>query len=222
MAFSLTYNSLRDTVISYLQNASESLVAQMDVFIMLAQRRIAKDCKTLGMETFLTVQNLTFNSQYIEKPADWRNTLSFSINPSSNPALVGAPSYQQLILHSFEYAQEYNKGFLTSGKTQGVPLYYADAGFYYWYITPAPDFTYGGSVQYMQIPQLIDEQNQTNWITDNAPECLLFATLSETAPFLQDDPRIAVWEQKYQASMGSLNNENNARKQDRYLNIQED
>lgn len=221
MAFALTYNSLRETVISYLQNSATSLADNLDVFIMLAQRRIAKDCKTLGMEAFVNIQALTLNQQYIEKPANWKNTLTFSINPSSNPDLVDASPYKLLVLRSFEYAQQYNEGLAKAGITKGVPTYYADAGFYYWYITPAPDAEYSGSVQYMKLPQLIDEQNQTNWITDNAPECLIFATLAETAPFLQDDPRIPVWEQKYQAAMQSLNNENAARKQDRLLNIRE-
>lgn len=192
----------------------------MDVFIMLAQRRIAKECKTLGMEALVSVTSFTINKQFIQKPSDWKNTLSFSVNPSSGGA--DDSEYKQLILRSFEYAQQYNEGLLKSGIKSGVPTYYADAGFYSWYITPAPNAEYSGSVQYMQLPQLIDKQNQTNWITDNAPECLLFATLAETAPFLQDDPRIPVWEQKYQLAMQSLNNENAARKQDRLLNLRED
>ncbi len=216
MAFELTYDSLKTTVTSYLQDKSEAVTDQLPTFIMLAQRRIAKDCKTLGME-FLDTSNLTVGDAFFLKPPDWRNTISFVINPASNPALSQQSFAQQLILRPVEYLTQYN-----STGALGLPIYYAEGSFRDWLLAPIPDFAYTVAIQYMCLPPLIDEFLSTNWMTQYAPECLIYATLYETASFLMDDPRMQTWYQLYSQAMSALNNEDASRKQDRFINIKAD
>lgn len=45
----------------------------------------------------------------------------------------------------------------------------------------------------------LSDSNTTNWFITDAPDLLRFAALAESAPYLQNDARIAVWEGKYQA-----------------------
>jgi hypothetical protein len=63
---------------------------------------------------------------------------------------------------------------------------------------PYPDtgYTVKGSY-YKRLPAL-SASNTTNWFITDAPELLLFATLCEAEPYLVNDPRIALWEKKYQ------------------------
>jgi hypothetical protein len=45
----------------------------------------------------------------------------------------------------------------------------------------------------------------TNWILTNAPSVYLYSTLVEAAPFLGDDPRIAIWFGLYRSIVNGLN-----------------
>ncbi len=65
------------------------------------------------------------------------------------------------------------------------------------------------------MPALLDEDSQTNWLTENAPEVLLYGTLLEATPFLKNDERIPVWQNMYDRSAAMLNGEDLAKILDR-------
>lgn len=72
-------------------------------------------------------------------------------------------------------------------------------------LVPFPPQT--GSVDYVlsyfaEIPALAS--NATNWLLTRAPDVYLFASLAESAPYLAEDERSALWEAKYQAGKASL------------------
>lgn len=52
--------------------------------------------------------------------------------------------------------------------------------------------------------------NTTNWFTSYAPDLLLYGALLEAAPFLDDDPRIAVWQTFYNRAFLSVQTEERA------------
>lgn len=62
---------------------------------------------------------------------------------------------------------------------------------------PYPDSTYTIKGVYYKRLTALSADADTNWFIANAPELLLFATLCEAAPYIGNDPRIAVWEDKY-------------------------
>lgn len=63
---------------------------------------------------------------------------------------------------------------------------------------PYPDSTYTiKGVYYKKLPAL-SGSNTTNWLITDAPDLILFASLCEAAPWMQDDARIPIWEQKYE------------------------
>jgi hypothetical protein len=85
----------------------------------------------------------------------------------------------------------------------GKPRYIAREGSSFVF-GPYPDSNYTiKGVYYKQLTALSDS-NTTNWLTTDAPDLLLWATLAEAAPFLKDDARIMVWEGKYQAAKQAL------------------
>ena len=43
----------------------------------------------------------------------------------------------------------------------------------------------------------LSDTNTTNWFITNEPQLLRFAALCEAAPYLKDDKRIPIWENKY-------------------------
>jgi hypothetical protein len=60
----------------------------------------------------------------------------------------------------------------------------------------------------------LSSTNQTNWLTQNAPNAMLYGTLLQAMPFLKNDAR-QVFQQKYTEAITSLKVEDVARVGDR-------
>jgi hypothetical protein len=60
---------------------------------------------------------------------------------------------------------------------------------------------------YYELPALLDDTQQTNWLTDYAPNLLLYGALLEATPFLKNDERITTWQGFYQSAANALNAE---------------
>jgi hypothetical protein len=70
-------------------------------------------------------------------------------------------------------------------------------------------------VLYYAQPPLLDDSNQENWLTEYAPQLLLYAALLEAEPFLKNDERIATWQALYDRAAAMLNGEDLAKIFDR-------
>lgn len=72
-------------------------------------------------------------------------------------------------------------------------------------IWPVCDQTYSMDVQAYQYSPTLDNVIYTsNWWTEYAPEVLLFGALAESAPYLNDDSRTAVWQAKHHEGLAAL------------------
>lgn len=205
MAYVLTYNSLKQAIQFYLERSDAPVLDQIPLFIMLGERRVARDLKILGLKVFVT-DDLIPNNQVLEKPARWLNTSTFNIgtptqtDPDFNTRI-------QIPLRSYEYCRMY-----WPDPTQvATPKYIADYDFTHYLIVPTPDQAYPYELAYYELPSLIDETGQTNWLTENAPDILLYASLLETASYLKDDERVPVWTSYYEKARTALTTEDMAR-----------
>src|SRR5277367_689819 len=78
MAYVSTYNTLTQSVLDYLENQGSALINEIPLFIMLAQRRCARELKILGLKVAIT-DNLLPGQYAFEKPVRWLNDASFNI-----------------------------------------------------------------------------------------------------------------------------------------------
>lgn len=62
---------------------------------------------------------------------------------------------------------------------------------------PYPDSAYTVKGIYYQSLAALSDSNTSNWLMENAPDLLLFAALCEAEPYVENDGRVALWEQKY-------------------------
>lgn len=108
-----------------------------------------------------------------------------------------------LLPRSYEYIRSY---WPNDSKTD-VPQFYADYNYQNIVIAPTPDRAYPFEWVFWQLPQLLDDSVQTNWITQYAPNLLLYASLLEMAPFLKDDDRIQTWQGMYDRAAQALSGE---------------
>jgi hypothetical protein len=100
----------------------------------------------------------------------------------------------------------------------GTPVFYSDYGYSNILIAPTPSGTNPFEFCYMELPEPITPDNETNWLTDYAPDVLLYATLLEASSFLKNDERVPVWKEYYERALASLNSEDDQRLVDRTTN----
>ena len=162
-SFVLTYDSLVTTIEQYLERNDAAVVDQIPVFITLAEFEIAQQIKTLG-QIEVAQGVMSIGNPIIQKPARWRKTVSMSVTSGGEKTPVFLRKYEYLTNYSAESAN-------------GLPLYYADYDYDNWFVSPSPDQAYAFEVLIYQRLQPLSSTNQTNWITNNAPNAMLFGAL---------------------------------------------
>jgi len=200
-SFVLTYDSLTSSVLQYLERSDAAVIEAIPTFITLCEFEIAQQIKTLGQQQVVDA-TMNVNNAIIPKPARWRKTVSFNVTGSS-----GTPT--PVYLRKYEYLLNYN-----IGGTTGLPLYYADYDYDHWLVSPTPDADYPFQVLFYERLQPLSSTNQTNWLTQNAPNAMLYGTLLQAMPFLKNDQR-TIFQQKYQEAMTVLKAEDQLRVGDR-------
>ena len=201
VSFVLTYDSLVSTVLQYLERSDDATREQIPTFITMCEFEIAQQIKTLGQ--LQVVQSTMENGNpVIAKPARWRKTVSFNV--------VVDGQRQPVLLRKYEYIKNYSP----DSATESQPLYYSDYDYEHWFVGPTPDQDYDFEVLYYERLSPLSSENQTNWLTQNAPNAMLFGTLLQAMPFLKNDQR-QIFQQKYDQAMAMLKAEDISRIGDR-------
>lgn len=200
-SFVLTYDSLTSTVLQYLERKDKAVVDAIPTFITLAEFEIAEQIKTLG-QLQLVESTMTAGNATLQKPARWRKTVSMSVTVNGKK--------QPVLLRKYEYLKNY----WPDTNQISTPLFYADTDWDHWYLAPTPDEDYAFEVLYYERIAPLSSTNQTNWLTRNAPNAMLFGTLLQAMPFLKNDQR-QIFQQKYSESLQALKAEDVARVGDR-------
>src|SRR5579859_3582601 len=197
MPTTMTYSSLVTSLEAYLQRQDALVIANIPTFVMLAQIRIPREMKLLGFREEITgtFDGTAQSSGIMQKPSDWRKTIAFYVGTGLNNNT-----------HSpvFERDYDYVRTIYPDPSLQGVPVYYADADYNHWLVQPSPQSALPFKIAYYGTLTQLDNTIQTNWLTVNAPDLLLYASLLEAVPFLKVDERIPVWQGLYQNAKQAL------------------
>jgi hypothetical protein len=214
MPASMTFTSLQSDIRNYLERGGTTdpiVYEQIPRLITLAERRIARELKIQG---FQRVVNTTMQSgvAVYPKPDRWRDTISVNIGTGANNN-----THTPVFARSYEYIRQY-----WPDETQtDQPLFYADYNYNFWIFGPTPDADYPMEVLYYELPPLLDEVTQTNWLSEYAPNLLLYGSLVEATPFVKDDERVQLWQSYYDRSLAALNGEDLQKIVDRSVNRRE-
>lgn len=197
----MTYDSLTTMVLQYLERSDAAVVAAIPTFITLCEFEIAQEIKTLGQ---LTVADFTLtpSNPVVAKPARWRKTVSMTAKVAGEA--------KPILVRKLEYLRNY---WPDETKTD-VPQYYADTDYEHWYFAPTPSAAFDVQVLYYERISPLSSTNQTNWLTQNAPNAMLYGTLLQAMPFLKNDSR-AIFQQKYTEAINALKTEDSLRIADR-------
>ena len=198
----MTYDSLTSTVLQYLERSDAAVVNAIPTFITMCEFEIAQNIKTLGQMEVVD-SNMSIGNPVIAKPARWRKTTSMTLSVSGQK--------QPMLVRKLEYLNTYAQDVTATG----VPLYYADYDYDHWFVAPTPNQAYAFEALCYTRLEPLSSSHQTNWLTQNAPNAMLFGTLKQTAPFLKNDARLALWKQMFDEALVALKTEDTLRVADR-------
>lgn len=197
MAESLTYTSLVSDVQTYAERSDDPFITQIPRFIMMCENRLASEVRGLGLQKYVT--GTLPLSGVIPKPARWRETISFNITVSS----------QRIFLQERTY--DYCRAFCPDSTVTGTPRYYADYEYEHYLLVPAPPSAYAFELAYYERPEPLSATNEENWLTQYAPQLLLYGTLLEAQPFLKRPERIQEFQALYDRALQGIAQESTRR-----------
>lgn len=197
MSTTMTFTSLLQDMRRYLEagftsTSDPQVYEQLPSLINNAERNIARELKLLGFIVPVTT-TLAANTSTMQKPDRWRTTVS-----------MRAVNVGPILPRSYDYCRNY---WPNDTETDAVVKFYADYDYSHWLFVPTPAADVEMEILYYELPVLLSDDVQTNWLTAEAPTMLLYASLLEATPFLKDDSRIPVWQQAYMRAAQAISQE---------------
>jgi len=198
--YNMTYDNLVTTVGDYLER--EDLTASIPVFIRFAEKKCARILKA-QLATVTVTDTLTANNPLVTKPERWIETLSFSVDSGTSVSVLKKRPRETI-------QQMYPDTTVT-----GLPKYYSEWQENYFYIGQTPDQAYNFELVIYQEPEPLDSSNQTNYLTDVAPDLMLYSTLLEAQGYLKNSDMVPLWQAARDESIQQLTGLDMRRQTDR-------
>lgn len=168
----------------------DDLTSDIPMFIKLGEAQINRDIRHWRMETRANGQQ-TGGDQYMEFPADWVETMRLHLT-----------GFNKVVLQHISSADIATKRSIANDAS-GVPAFFCHTGGQIeFFPTPSNDIEVE-LLYFAKVPSL--EANATNWLLSEAPDIYLYGSLIHSAPYLQDDARLATWAQLYSAAVARIN-----------------
>ena len=200
MPVAMTYNSLLNDLRAYLERGATlatdpTVYEQLPNLVNLAERRLQRDIKVVGTISVVSSTMIDGTAVYA-KPDRWRETVSMFAGVGS-----GNNTRKEIYPRSYEYCRTY----WPNQTSTSEPRFYADYDYQHWLIVPTPDEAYPYEILYNEQPPYLDDNTQTNWFTEYAPDALLYGALMEAQPFLKNEEMIGVWKDFYTIAISAIN-----------------
>lgn len=182
----MTFNTLVDDIQRYVERGDvldDSVRTEIPRIINNTERDLAEEFKVLGY-TGAYNSKMKVQEPRIAKPQNWRSTVSVNFGTGDLNA-----KRKTLRMRSYEYMRA-----VYPDNTQlGEPVYITDYDYKHWLVLPAPNQAYPFEAIIWQLPPLLSQANQTNWLTELQPNLLLYTSLMNLEAFLKNDSRVMVW-----------------------------
>lgn len=176
-----TYSDLCTAVANWLGGRSD-LTSRIPEFIALAEAKFNRSLKCPQMETrsYTTVNTSSTEPEFVSLPGDFQTMRRIRLS-----GVTGKPQL------SFVSQTQGDQIRYSRHNTTGRPAYFTVFGNEIELI-PTPDSAYELEMVYRaNIPALAS--NSTNWLLTLAPDAYLYGALLESAPYIKDDERVALW-----------------------------
>jgi len=185
-----TYSELKTSIADFLNR--DDLTAVIPDFITLAEKGMNKRIRHWQMEKR---SQANINAQYSSLPVDFIEPVRLT--------LTGGDTHVLQLTNAYEIA----KLRAANNNSAGRPTDYVllDGSIE---VFPTPDTTYQLEILYYSTLNPLNNSNASNWILSNHPEAYLYGSLLHSAPYLQEDQRLAAWASLYESAISAINEEN--------------
>lgn len=202
-ANNITYDDIKELVIGALNRTDPRVDDQINTFVMLGQRRICRELNITGFQKFFNDVLIPTQST-LTKPFDWLITFSFGIY-FNKPYQTEFNNYKRLKKRIWTYCAEWNQ----NNTDYGLPTQYSDMEYSNWRLAITPDQAYPVTIGYYQIPDLLSETNQQNFLTRYNPDSIYYASVMEANYFLQNYQEGDKWKERFVEAMDSMKRQDN-------------
>jgi hypothetical protein len=190
----MNYTELLTNIRNYTEVESEVLSdSVLDVFITNVENKIQRE---LDLDAFRKFQfsSFTIGSPFITMPDDF----AFERGVQIKDQITNDRTW--LEQRDTTFIDEYN----VDRSDTGTPKYYANWDQNTLIVAPAPDAAYEIELWYNKTPDHLSSTTTTTWLSTNAPEVLIYGTLSEAFSYLKNPPYVQLYEQKYAQAVQNL------------------
>ena len=208
----MTYTQLLTLIKSFLDYDETTFNDTIPDFIKNAEDRIFN----LVQEDFFrknVTGSLTTGNRFLTCPNDFILSFSLAVIDSSS-------DYRFLDKKHPSFMQEFTPD-ITDTSLRGLPLYYADFDKEYStsgssgttiVVAPLPDANYTVELHYLYRPNSLVTDTSGTWLSNNARDALLYASLVEGYTFMKGEPDLlATYENRFQQEIARLKNRAEAR-----------
>jgi len=84
-----------------------------------------------------------------------------------------------------------------SYSSAGQPMFFTTIGQQF-EVLPQPDGSYDAELLYYSKLTPLSDAAPTNWLLTESPDIYLYGTLAQSAPYLKEDERTAIWTSLYE------------------------
>lgn len=208
----MTLAELKTLIQNFCESTETTFTSTLDDIIKNAEDRIFE----LVQSDFFrkNVQGtLTTGSRFLTCPTDFLSSFSLAVIDSNN-------DYEFLLKKHSSFMQEYSVD-ISDTSLRGKPLYYADFDKELSsasnngstiIVAPVPDQAYSVELHYLYKPNSLVTDTTGTWLSTNARNALLYASLVEAYTFLKGEPDLmALYENRFQQEILRLKNRAEAR-----------
>jgi hypothetical protein len=191
----MNYSELLTNVRNYTEVGSEVLSDSIiDVFIVNTENKIQKQ---LDLDAFRRFQfsSFTIGSPFITLPDDFDFERGVQIrNQTTNDRTW-------LEQRDTTFIDEYN---VDRTNNTGTPKYYANWDQNTFIVAPTPDLAYEIELWYNKTPERLSSSNTTTYLSNTAPEILIYGIVAEAFSYLKNPTYVQLYEQKYSQAVQGL------------------
>jgi hypothetical protein len=173
---SFTYGQLKQAIQDYTENSETSFVANLPLFIRMAEERILKQVQ-LSLFRKNATANASAGNKYLACPTDFLAPMSLSYEVSGDKVFVD--------FKDVSFIQTYTP----DGTTTGLPRYYAQFDVDNFILAPAPTSSYVMELHYLYRPASLTagSDSGTTWLSENAELTMLYGSLVEAYVFMKGE-----------------------------------
>ena len=198
----MTYDELVTNIRNYTEVDSNVFTSSViNTFITMAENRILRD---IDLDVFKkeVTGTMTSGNKFLTAPTDILTHRYMILTPANGDQIF-------LQFRDTSFMKEY----WADGADTGTPKYYSVWDQNTFYVAPTPNTNFSVELGYIYRPAQLSSGNPTTWVSNNAPEALLYACLIQAYSFTKGPlEMLQYFENSYKQSIQGLGVEQQGRR----------